>query len=88
MKRQHLDNMVVFSILVYTKKLIEDGSFDEGCFKRMVELNTRRHGHKKFRVPDNWKEELEYLVQKYGWRIFDASQFHGHNKEETVVKPK
>jgi hypothetical protein len=89
MKRQHLDNRVVFSILVYIKELIEDGSFDGSHFKGAVELNTRRHGHTKFRVPDDWKDELEYLIQKYGWRIFDASQFHGHHKaEEAVVKPR
>lgn len=74
MKRQNMDNRILFSVLVYVESIVKKGSFDEKEFIDLVRENTVGHGHKRFQIPPQWKEELAYLIKKFGWRVFDVDK--------------
>jgi hypothetical protein len=72
MRRQWQDNRIMFSILAYMQSLVECGDIDETDFRDRVRANALEHGHGRFQAPEGWRKELPYLIQKFGWRVFDA----------------
>jgi hypothetical protein len=74
MKRQYRDNRVIFSLAVYVKALADRGELNEEDFFESVYSNAAEHGHEKFRIGDDWKEELPHIINKFGWRIFEAGK--------------
>jgi hypothetical protein len=63
--------------LVYIADLVDRGIFDEKEFEACVRANAERHGHGRFQALGEWKEELPYIIRKFGWRVFDAGRFGG-----------
>jgi hypothetical protein len=81
-RRQKLQTREVFSILLYMQEMINRGTYKDDDFDEVIKKNMSEHGHDWFRPPESWKEDLPVLINKYGWRIFEAPK-----TEKTMEAP-
>jgi hypothetical protein len=84
-RKQKIQERELFSILLYMQEMINRGTYKDDDFNEVVKKNVCEHGHDWFRPPKNWKDDVSILINKYGWRIFEAHKAGKKTKPEEEV---
>jgi hypothetical protein len=54
------------------RETINRGTYKDDDFNEIIKKNMMEHGHGRWMPPARWKEDLDILINKFGWKVFEA----------------
>ncbi|MDR2535328.1 MAG: hypothetical protein LBD29_04760 [Treponema sp.] len=76
----------IFPCLVYIQEKINAGELTIDGLIEVVTKNAEAHGHDDYKVPEDWKDQMPHLVNKFGWRVFELPNMLKEQREAAVLR--